>query len=122
MHLEDAVATAIVLSREVRALEEQILEAAAKVHDRTGEDRVEIESVAGAATVSFPPGRAVIVGDPLTLRVVLPESQWSRLFVSRLVLGPEARDVLGHIKGMTRRAVDKVVALEPSKPTVVLAK
>lgn len=128
------IARAILLSRKIRDLEaelaplkEKIREAALECREvgcHLGEDRVEFNSSEGVATVTFPKDKVVLVkgADPNTLRAVLPETQWAQLFQVKVSPSPGALDVLDHIKGATRRVVDKVLAVEPSTPAVLLAK
>jgi hypothetical protein len=128
-HIGQVVAQAIRVSREIRMListlddlKAQIRKAA--INLRGDEERVEIPSNEGTATVTFPKPRIVIreAAVPESLKAILPEPVWSSIFAVKITPGEEAEAIWNEMRGAARTALDRVLDRKASTPAVVLPK
>jgi len=85
---------------------------------------VEIASVEGTATIVFPKPKLIIRAGavPESLKAILPEPVWSKIFAVKITPAEEAEAIWDAMTGPSRRALDRVLDRKESTPSVLLPK
>lgn len=133
--IESQVAQAAVLNREIkeRAAQLEVLKVAIREYATKAnlkrpateqDEKIEIESPEGVATVSFPRDAVLLVAgaNPRALKETLSATTWDHLFEERVALKPEFEEAFRLLSKEDRFHVRTVVDWKPRDPAVILPK
>lgn len=128
--LEKVVERAIVVSRQIRALTTELDGLKARLRGEAfaiadgATEKIELASAAGTATVTFPKARVAIRDGaiPETLKAILPEPTWSKIFAVKISPADDAEAIWLGMTGAARKALDRVLEHRESTPAVLLPK
>ena len=129
------VAEAAILNREIKEkaarvddlkerIREHALREASKRPYAEQNEKVEIESPEGVATISFPKDAVSLVegANPRALRSEIPDATWAHLFEERVVLAKEFDAAYKLLAKAEQEQVRRLVQWVTPKPSVLLPK